>query len=391
MRIRDAPCPIPILTVLLVAGCGGQRGSDPVVTRLPSGEVVTTYRSLPIHPLVLDTLAVWDLWSGESGYLFSRLAGAAGDAGGFYLLDSGNRQVVATDPRGRVRTVFGRRGEGPGEFGFPRFLNVVGAQVWVGDIMPVRFSLFDPDGTFRRTIPSLRPLVPGPDGCAILPDGRVLNAMDEVDGRLALLRFDPATGTGDTLAVMESLAAVVIELTRSDGSVVPFDTRPQFAPELHWAWSETGRLVTVTGVDYTFEERDSGGRIRRRLTASTPALEVTAADRETFFRDTRFGFGDGAGVSSEEIRRRWVFAERRPAITGIRIDPLGRIWVLAATPDVHASRTDLFDADHHYLGSLELPALPLAFTPDGTALLRIVREEGREVCFTARIRFRNED
>jgi hypothetical protein len=52
---------------------------------------------------------------------------------------------------------------------------------------------------------------------------------------------------------------------------------------------------------------------------------------------------------------------------------------------------DLFDADRHYLGSLDLPVLPPAFTADGTALLRIVREEGPEVCFTARERIRNGD
>jgi hypothetical protein len=51
----------------------------------------------------------------------------------------------------------------------------------------------------------------------------------------------------------------------------------------------------------------------------------------------------------------------------------------------------LFAADHRYLGSLELSVLPLAFATDGTALLRIVREEGPEVCFTARVRFRNGD
>ena len=58
---------------------------------------------------------------------------------------------------------------------------------------------------------------------------------------------------------------------------------------------------------------------------------------------------------------------------------------------MRAPRTDLFAADHRYLGSLELPVLPLAFAADGTALLRIVRNEEQDVCFTARVRFRNED
>jgi hypothetical protein len=50
-----------------------------------------------------------------------------------------------------------------------------------------------------------------------------------------------------------------------------------------------------------------------------------------------------------------------------------------------------FDADHRFLGSLELPVLPPAFAADGTPLRHIVREEGPEVCFTAQVRSRNGD
>jgi hypothetical protein len=375
-----------ILLLCPATGCGRSNdGPHVVIETLASGVVQTTYRTLPEIPLPLDTLAVWDVWSGDSGYLFSRLTTAVGADDEFFLLDSGNRQVVATDVRGRVRRAFGGRGEGPGEFGFPRFLDLVSAELWVGDIMPMRFSVFGPDGTFRRTVPSRVALVPDQERCAVLPDGRVLNTADAFEGPLSLIAWDLVRGTGDTLAVIATLPPVILELTRSDGRLVPFDTRPTFAAGLHWSWSEAGGLITVTSLDYVFESRDLEGRVIRRTSAPTAELNVTEADRERFFEETSFTSGDGATISSDELRRHWVFAERRQAVAGVRVDPLGRIWVLAETPQAGAPRLDLFDPDHHYLGSPVASILPFAFLSDGTPLFRVAGEDdGPTVLFTAR-------
>jgi len=375
-----------LLLFLSLAGCGRQENVPMTTAILPSGVIETTYAELPLHPLAVDTVAVWDVWSGEAGYLFSRLTAVVGFEDGFYVLDSGNRQVVETDLRGRVRNVFGQRGEGPGEFGYPRFLNIVADEVWVGDIMPMRFSIFDRDGSFRRTVPSQARLAPDQNRCAILPDGRILNALDDLDGVFSLLAWNLQTATADTLARCRSMPPIIIELHRSDGRVVPFDTRPSFAAELHWSFDGTERLVTVTGEEYIFEERDCSGRIVRRTLAPTPDLSVSEQDRDYFFAHSAFGTGDGSSISEEEIRRKWRFAEQRQAIGRIRIDPLGRIWVLAHTGDIERNRVDLFDAEHLYLGSFEAPMLPLAFAADGTALLRADDgPNGEGVFYSARV------
>ena len=206
--------PITLAAFLLsvTSGCGGSDARPAVVVEtLPSGMVATTYRTLSVTWLPLDTLAVWDVWSGESGYLFNRLTTAVGGDGIFFILDSGNRQVAATDAAGRVLRVFGGRGEGPGEFGFPRFLNLVGDELWVGDIMPMRFSVFRTDGTFLRTVASRAALVPDQERCEVLPDGRVLNTADAFDGPLSLIAWDLARGTGDTLATLSTLPPVVYQ------------------------------------------------------------------------------------------------------------------------------------------------------------------------------------
>ncbi len=372
------------MMLLVIGGCGRSSGADFTVETLESGIIETTYTSLPIAWLAVDTVAVWDVWSGDSGYHFNRITAAAGFDEGFFILDSGNRQVIETDLAGQVRNVFGNRGEGPGEFGFPRFLNVVDDEVWVGDIMPTRFSVFSRDGAHRRTISHQARLAPDANRCAILPDGRVVNSLDAIDGLLSLLRWDLGSATADTLAVMPSMPPIVIELHRPDGTVVPFDTRPTYAAELWWAYDPSGRLVTVTGEEYAFEERNIEGTIRRRTVAPTPDLSVTEQDREHFLRSVTFASGDGTTLSNEEIRRKWKFAEQRQAIGRITIDPLGRIWVLAHTRNVVQNRIDIFGPDHLYLGSIESFLPPLAFAADGTALFRIIGGEGEDVeYFTA--------
>jgi len=371
---------------LILSGCSPRTDSGVRVESLASGVIQTTYTELSLRPLTLDTVAVWDVWSGEAGYLFSRITTAVGSGNGFYILDSGNRQVVETDLAGRVRNVFGGRGEGPGEFGFPRFLNVVDDEVWVGDLMPRRFSVFDRNGQHRRTITMQFGLAPDANRCAVLPDGRVLNALDALDGTFSLLAWNLQTQTADTLATLASLPPIVIELHHPDGSVAPFDTRPTFSDELHWSWDPAGGLLTVTGTDYVFEERSLDGRIVRRTLAPTPDLTVSASDREYFFAHAAFSSSDGSGFSEAEVRSRWEFAERRQAIGRVRIDPRGYIWVLAHTPDIEHNRIDIFDPEHRYRGSFEAPALPLTFAADGTALLRVTEGAyGGGLFYTARL------
>jgi len=61
--------------------------------------------------------------------------------------------VVAIGPDGRVLGQFGRAGEGPGEFGDPRQLDILpGGRIVVTDMRRRTFHLFDPEGAFERGV-----------------------------------------------------------------------------------------------------------------------------------------------------------------------------------------------------------------------------------------------
>ncbi len=385
------PTLIALTLSILITACGtGRDGGEVTRETLASGIARTTWHRIPEIGLGLDTLAVWHLWRSDSGYDFNDVHWAVGSPDGFYLLDAGNRQVVRVDRQGRPVHIFGRRGSGPGEFEYPLQMFIRGDEIWVGDIGLRRYAVFGRDGSFQRVVHW-----PGPgrydyEGFVITPDGRELLLTRSGDGfrglSISLLDGSPA----DTLAVMRTQpTANASVIFPGLGPTTMFDP-PAYTPELHWAWGGGDRVYTVTTADYRIEERDLTGRIQRELVAPTPDLAVTGADRAAFI----IRLADLYGVDREDFQRsnpglenRLPFAERRPAIERIVVDPLGRIWVLANTTENSGQRLDVFDRDLTFLGSRPNLPPPVAFTPDGDALFRITGGDanGTDLFFVARV------
>ena len=361
---------------------------QPVRETLPSGVVRETWSGLPSRTLAVDSLAVWDLWGEDVGYTFSYVRGAVGGPDGFYLIDARNSQVVNLDRQGRVREVIGREGAGPGEFGYPRNIDLWDGTIYVADFDNQRLSLFDAQGRFLRSHRWRGRGRPAGD-VRIITGEEVLYVLTDQDGRWALLRQGLDERRAEELASFQSLAVVHTIITGPDGREYDFDEPPTFAPELHWATDGRRRLLTVTSGEYRIEERDLTGRILGETVVQTPVLRVTERDREWFLGTLTLGFSGVPGQSFDptpQLRRRWAFADTRPAVAGLALDPLGRLWVEANTPDPAVTRIDLFDAQRRYLGSLEGLPLPRAFTPDGTALCRVIDEEtGTELWLLLRV------
>ncbi len=368
------------LTLLLPSSCGKPTDRQERIETLQSGAVRITYNNLPGKRLSLDTLAVWNLWDESSGYTFNRIRNAAGFDGGFVLLDSGNRHLVMLNLLGEVEAVLGGEGSGPGEFRYPRYLDIHDDEIMAGDIMLQRYSVFGLDGEYRRDMRWRISTMPGESGIKIVDENTVLYSVDSPLGpRYLLINNLSDGGAADTLVSMDSLPIQLLEITAPDGRKITFDTPPEFAPEMYWALTPVDRVVTVTSTDYRFEERDLTGQIHREVLAPTPDLSVTDDIKKWFFEQTVFGFGDDPGSyqANQEIRSKWQFADRRQAIAGIKVDPFNRIWVQASTGDPEITRMDIYDSQYQYLGNLGDIPMPMAFTADGYALVR-VRQAGED-------------
>jgi hypothetical protein len=379
-----------LLPSMLVPACGTGRDSDDVTREtLSSGLIRTTWHRLPQIRLELDTLAVWDIWDESAGYVFGDIKAASGSPEGFYLVDAGTRQIVLVDRQGDVRQTFGNQGTGPGEFQYPLQIFTRDDEIWVGDLVSRRYSVFDREGVFMRGHPWSGSGRLNNEGFAITPAGGELYMTQSVNGFRALLHSLPEGAAADTIAVMHTHPASGVTINIPGlGPVTMYDP-PAYSPELHWTWEPDGRILTVTSTEYRIDHRDLSGRVLQELVTPTPDLTVTAADREAFMIRLARSFDSSIAEfrrSNPRFESQYPFAEKRTAIERITIDPLGRIWVLANTPGDTGQRIDLFDRDFAYLGSLRDLPLPEAFMPGGEALFRIADDDtGADLFFVARI------
>ncbi len=376
-----------IITSLLTlaAGCTSGPGQETMtVETLADGVVRVSHSILPDYLLSADTLAVWDLWGDDADYIYNSIAGVAGADDGFFICDRGNLEIVQVDLQGNHLRHFGQSGEGPGEFRFPHAIVRAGDELWIADIMNRRFSVYSTAGEYLRDTRwgsyAWHEFIP------LDESGLLISTQTNVDfenpGEIIpnhfLLRVDLSSGSEDTLTTMPGQKEQQIEVRSSTGQAMIFVGPPQFAPRLHWTYSaDTSRIHVVTGGDYHFEERDLTGRLHREVFAPSPDLTVTQRDKDWFFNDQfRFGFGSGERFTATRASlEKYPFAERRQAIEGLKTDPFGRIWVLANTENPGTTRLDLFDHDGIYLGHLDDMPLPITFTQDGSALIRIDDDE----------------
>ena len=373
-----------------VSACSGSPAGDNVTReQLPSGAERITWHQLPPTPLAIDTVAVWHLWQEHRQHEFGDVRSVTGTPDGFYLLDGVNQQIVRVNRQGIPVRVFGRRGAGPGEFQAALHLFARGDEVWVADMGLGRYTVFDADGTFLQTVPWGGPGPINADGFAITTAAQLFSRWS-IRGLWVLSRLSLDRSSVDTLAVMTTLprAEAVVDLP-GIGPTTMYDP-PAFTPGLHWAWAGDDRIFTVTSAEYRVEERDLSGRVRRALVGPTPDLTVTGTDRHAFVAQ----FARLYGVDEESLRQRnpaledqYPFAERRAAVEAIRVDPLGRLWVLANTVGENRTRLDLFDSDLAFVGSVTGLPQPEAFTGDGDALFRIAGggEDGLDLFLVLRV------
>lgn len=73
--------------------------------------------------------------------------------GNLYVVEIANRQIIKLDPTGLFLKAWGRRGQGPGEFGgLARLFVDENDNIWLSDVANSRVILFDSDGNYKQMI-----------------------------------------------------------------------------------------------------------------------------------------------------------------------------------------------------------------------------------------------
>ncbi|WP_420637289.1 SUMF1/EgtB/PvdO family nonheme iron enzyme [Candidatus Palauibacter sp.] len=304
--------------------------------------------------------------------------GVAADpvAGRVYAADMTGARVAVFDASGAFVEALGRTGEGPGEFrGVSALTLAPGGTLVALDARRGVLSRWSPSGTF--------------EGEERLPASYFGPGFAVGEGGGAAWFVTVGAATADlsmeqTLAVHTPPGSEPIHIVRRELSLMelPCASMPApkvFAPDVVWA-SRGDTLWFVNGDGFRIDGYAQGGVFASIRRAAAPAIAVT---RGMAVASLSFGVGPyrglmrQCGVTAEEVVDATGYEETLSPIVGFTSDPAGGLWVSRRVRGLIPEVIDVIGARGGYLGTLDIPAIPVGFaSPSRLVAVRPVMETG---------------
>ena len=318
--------------------------------------------------------------------------------GNLYVLDApgpeAGTRVVIVDPAGQHVKDFGRHGDGPGEFRWPRRMVVwADGGTLIEDVMHMGYHVFGPEGDFDRMVRGGggRDMRPDPVGARTVVGASWRRADD--NGR-SIVRFDLSSDEVSERTLVEAW----VPRPGDEGRGAPesledfVDDVWGFEPALLFDVMPSGGIAFSDSSAYAIKLADRSGvmsRVLRRPISPSPATEaIRQAERDRRLEEARSWEATTSGggelrEAGEELGRALAaarvtavenmqFFPEVPVITALRATWGGALWVQrSAEPGSgEPGPIDVITPDGRYVGTLapgtvELPDMPDAFGPDG--------------------------
>jgi hypothetical protein len=376
-----------VLPLAFASGCAepAERGQLRFVAGTDSAPDTLRYDALPdlSAPSVPARLEV--LLPGESNAPHL----VFGEVGGVTLVENdvlavldrfaAEVKVLAAD--GTLRTVLGRRGQGPGELSGELTLGLLalsGRRLALPDAGRGVIAIYPVDGSHSGSIPWDISVTAIPEWRSWAGDTAVVRAVDQTSERLLLRELEG------------SHVRPLMELPRIHQGPTERDRRWPLMPD-HWAW-DVGKDGTGVAARLSRPEiwlfRD--GTVRTVISWPHPAASLTDADVENLLRIVARNQGVTDGGIPAELRQLMATPERLHALADVRIGPSGVIMVQRLRPTSEMDRRilstmgargfggpewDVFARDGKYRGVLTFPGNVELFEVRGDTLLGVLEGE----------------
>lgn len=374
-RTRTRSLALAALALTVTACAAGDDAAHGTVAVRDSAGLAIFELSGPDRALEYDVVPLTMLAPPDSG-LTPVPWGIAADprSGRIYVADRGGSRIAIFDASGGYIGELGRAGGGPGEF-----RNVVALSL-------------DPEGALASWDVGRGVLSRWSSGGVLLEERR-----PELDywGPGFLLGRDRVvavtnSGTGGmrmeqnlvawTPAGTTTLYELPIELSMMR---LPCATLPApriFAPQLIW----TGRGDTtyvLHGPEYRIDAYH-GEVPLRSLRREVAPIRVSEALAERAVESGPGPYGNflrRCGITAAQLVAAVGYETETSPVQGLALDPAGRLWVTRTTTGLTPELIDIVDPANGYLGTLALPALPVAFLSESRFVGVTVRETGEVV------------
>jgi len=373
------------------------------------------------RPLSMEADEIFSVgaFDGDAWETFGSITGLGFDEeGNLFILDGDQSRVVKVDSSGRLAAEMGRKGGGPGEFSAAFGFSVTPAgQSYVFDMGTRGFTVFNPDGTFDRTVPTptddlvfpAGTLLAHPSGGLVSSEGGSVVRMSRGTGASGL----PSTRQINMFSLGEEVevtsvyegwnpAAVqgsgAMRVSGAGGIQISAPPVRAFDPGIRAGVLPGGQLAVLDSTTYSIKIVDPASGVTALYQRPFPPRKVTRRDREDEKarrvaeveegegpRIRMYTSGGGGGQLPTAQARAMIldrletmeFAEEMPVLVDLAVDWEGNIWVERAGDRVgRDGPIDFIAGDGRYLGSLAPGGIriPDAFGPNGLAAF-IERDE----------------
>lgn len=271
--------------------------------------------------------------NGKAEYLFSRVNDIdVDDEGRIYIIDDSDSNIRVFDNNGGFLRTIGRKGQGPGEFERPVYVQIIANnELYVVDYSG-RAVYFSPEGDYisQETLP--RPIFP------VKRDSR---------GNLVGIEFaaPPPLG-GKVIKKYDShFKPLMVIATEEMGTREVFDIGK---PSCYCAVIPSDRVIWGDSSEYVLYVLDPRGQLIKKITKDHKPLAISAADREGY--EKRYAEPLKAGMKIS-------FRDHFPAFSDILVDDQERIWVKTyerVGQDENAFHFDIFNSDGIYIAKVPM-------------------------------------
>ncbi len=275
--------------------------------------------------------------TGRENYWFGFLNSlAVDDAGRIYTLDPKDIRVRVFGPDGTLIRVFGRAGQGPGEFSGPGgIIAAPDGTILVSDVLNGRISYFTREGVHLKD--------------TLYGTYRLADLVIDGHSNFFITSVQPPS-EGTQVWELLKLGHDMKLLYKLHSLAIPFRPRTMalIPTRLLYSLAREDGLAWMVSTEYEIHVADAAGKAVMKVFKDHDPQKFTAKDREKIIK-SRF---PGGAPSQLEL----VFPDFFPAASGFMADEKGRIYVRTYETDGRGGvAMDVFDAAGFYIARFFVP------------------------------------
>jgi hypothetical protein len=300
----------------------------------------------PIEPIygeevfsLEEELSIGEAEGNEEQMFTNILDVAVDDSENMYIVDSKQEQIVVFNRDGIFLRNISQRGQGPGEFQYPRQILISHNREFVMcDPIVRRLFFFSLEGVFRRDVPTWE-------------HGRLISVM--LDSKGEIIGGVPLVGEkqGFSLKKFSSDFVELYNIATKEREKIPI--LEDLSPRIVWCVSEADEVIWGDSEKYEVNIHDRDGKLIRKILKDYEPIRFIAEEHSERI-ERKFGGRPIPPEFEQELPKYY------PAYKSFTLDNDGRLYIstFEKAKSGEGHYCDVFDSKGRYIAKIPLKTHP---------------------------------